>query len=66
MAAIVGCATRRRSGYVLVTQDVQRIEVFRRSEEGWILNDAVPGQTLELRSIDVRLDVAAVYFDPAA
>jgi Uma2 family endonuclease len=52
--------------YVLVSQDVQRIEVFRRSEEGWILNDAVPGQTLELRSLGVTLDVGAVYFDPAA
>lgn len=52
--------------YVLVSQGVQRIEVFRRTEQGWIFNEAVPGQSLELRSIEVSLDVGAVYFDPAA
>lgn len=52
--------------YLLVSQDVQRIEVFRRTEQGWIFNEAVPGQRIQLRSIEVSLDVAAVYFDPAA
>ncbi|MBL8719886.1 MAG: Uma2 family endonuclease [Myxococcales bacterium] len=52
--------------YVLVSQDVRRIEVFRRTTEGWMLVEAGPGQQLELRSIGVSLSVDAVYFDPAA
>ncbi len=52
--------------YVLVSQDVRRIEVFRRTPEGWMLIEAGPGQHIELRSLGVTLDVDAVYFDPAA
>jgi len=52
--------------YVLVSQDVQRIEVFRREGEGWMFVEAGPGQSLELRSIGASLSVDAVYFDPAA
>lgn len=52
--------------YVLVSQDERRIEVFRRGPEGWTLSEAVAGQTLTLRSIDVTLDVDAIYFDPTA
>jgi len=52
--------------YVLVSQSERRIEVFRRTPEGWILTDAVAGQSMHLRSIDVTLDVDAIYFDPAA
>jgi Uma2 family endonuclease len=52
--------------YVLVSQEARRIEVFRRTPEGWMLVEAGPGQHLELRSLGVSLDVDAVYFDPAA
>jgi Uma2 family endonuclease len=49
--------------YVLVAQDDARIEVFRRTDDGWLLNEAGPGQSLELRSIDATLDVDALYRD---
>lgn len=52
--------------YVLVSQDTKRIELFRRSPEGWVLSEAVDGQSLELRSIGVSIDVDAVYFDPTS
>jgi Uma2 family endonuclease len=52
--------------YVLVSQDVRRIEVFRRTGEGWMFVEAGPGQSIELPSIGVRLSVDAVYFDPSA
>jgi len=51
--------------YVLVAQDEQRIEVYRRNDEGgWVLYEARPGEKLELRSIGVSLDVSAVYENP--
>jgi len=49
--------------YVLVSQEDPRIEVFRRTDDGWLLNEAGPGETLELRSIDATLDVDALYRD---
>jgi Uma2 family endonuclease len=52
--------------YVLVSQDAKRIELFRRSPEGWVLSEAVGGQSLELRSLGVTIDVDAVYFDPTS
>ena len=52
--------------YVLVGQRERRIEVFRRTPEGWILAEAVAGQQIVLRSVDVTLDVDAIYFDPRA
>ena len=52
--------------YVLVSQRERRIEVFRRTPEGWILSEPVAGQSILLRSLDVALDVDAIYFDPAA
>lgn len=51
--------------YVLVNQDARRLEVFRRSPDGWVFNEAGAGQELELRSLGIRLSVDAVYFDPA-
>lgn len=51
--------------YVLVSQDERRIEVFRRTPEGWILSEALAGERIALGSIGVVLDVDAVYFDPA-
>jgi Uma2 family endonuclease len=48
--------------YVLVSQAEPRIEVFRRIEAGrWELLEARPGETMELASLGVQLDVAAVY-----
>jgi Uma2 family endonuclease len=49
--------------YVLVSQDAPRVEVFRRSTEGWVLRDYGPGSQAELASIGVRLDVDALYRD---
>ena len=51
--------------YVLVSQAETRIEVFRRAESGrWELLEARPGETIELASLGVQLDVAAVYANP--
>ena len=48
--------------YVLVSQGEPRVEVFRRIEAGrWELLEARPGETIELASLGVRLDVAAIY-----
>lgn len=52
--------------YVLVSQDARRIELFRRSPEGWVLSEAGSGERLELRSLGVTIDVDAVYFDPTS
>jgi len=50
---------------VLVSQSEPRIEVQRRSQGGrWELLEARPGETIELVSLGVRLDVAAVYANP--
>jgi len=51
--------------YVLVSQAEPRVEVFRRSEGGrWELIEARPGETIELASLGVELDVAALYENP--
>lgn len=51
--------------YVLVSQREPLIEVFRRTDAGaWELVEARSGMRLELRSIEVALDVDAVYRDP--
>lgn len=50
--------------YVLVSQSAVRIESFRRTDAGWILSEAGPGEKLALRSIEAELDVDAVYRDP--
>lgn len=48
--------------YVLVGTEYQRIEVFRRTDEGWgLYRIPGPGDEVELASIDVRLAVAALY-----
>lgn len=49
--------------YVLVSQDERRIDVFRRDDKRWILNEYVSGETLKLESIEVDLAVDAVYTD---
>ena len=51
--------------YVLVSQSEPRIEVHRRAERGrWELLEARPGESIELASLGVRLDVAAIYENP--
>jgi len=52
--------------YVLVSQDDVRIEVFRRQGDIWALRDYGPGQSVELASLDVRLEVDVIYDDPLA
>jgi Uma2 family endonuclease len=48
--------------YVLVSSDRERIEVFRRSDaDAWIWLDHGPGDAVTLASVDVTLDVDAVY-----
>lgn len=52
--------------YVLVNQRSQRIEVFHRGEGAtWILSSYVQGP-IELKSIDVTVEVAELYDDPTA
>jgi Uma2 family endonuclease len=51
--------------YVLVSQAEPLIEVFRRAESGrWELLEGRAGETVELASLGVRLDVSAVYANP--
>ena len=51
--------------YVLVSQAEPLVEVYRRAETGrWELLEARSGETIELASLDVRLDVASVYANP--
>ena len=53
--------------YVLVSQTEPRIEVHRRSESGrWEILEARPGESIELASLGIHLDVAAVYANPLA
>ena len=52
--------------YVLVSQRARRLEVYRRRDERWVLDEAGSGQTLRLESIDVALSVDEVYRDPLA
>lgn len=53
--------------YVLVSQAEPRIEVHRRTEKGrWEILEARPGESIELASLGIRLDVAAVYANPLA
>jgi Uma2 family endonuclease len=49
--------------YVLVSQHERRIDVYRRQEASWHLEDFGPGERLELASIGVALAVDDVYAD---
>jgi Uma2 family endonuclease len=49
--------------YVLVSQHERRIDVYRREETGWHLEDFGRGERIELRSIRVTLSVDEVYGD---
>ena len=51
--------------YVLVSQAEPLIEVYRRTQAGrWELLEGRPGDLVELRSLGINLDVAAVYANP--
>ncbi len=52
--------------YVLVSQRALRVEVFRRTELGWTLHEAGPGEQVTLESLGVRVSVDDVYRDPRA
>jgi Uma2 family endonuclease len=52
--------------YVLVSQRARRLEVYRRRDERWLLDEAGVAETLRLESIDVVLSVDEVYRDPLA
>ncbi len=47
--------------YVLVSTRRQLIEVYCRTQEGWLLHIYGPGDEIELTSIDVHLLLAAIY-----
>ena len=51
--------------YVLVSQAEPLVEVYRRAESGrWELLEARTGETIELASLGVRLEVASIYANP--
>lgn len=51
--------------YILVSQAEPLVEVYRRTEAGrWELLEGRLGDLIELRSLGVQLDVAAVYANP--
>lgn len=53
--------------FVLVSQKVQRLEVFQRSGEGaWIMTEANPGESIRLESLGCSIPVDAVYQNPVA
>lgn len=53
--------------YVLVSQHRPRIEVHRRTARGtWEIVEARAGETIDLPSIGVSIDVDAIYKDPLA
>jgi Uma2 family endonuclease len=46
--------------YVLVAQDIPKVEVMRRSN-AWITQELFPGDTLELDSVGLRIPLASIY-----
>lgn len=52
--------------YLLVSQRARRLEVYRRRDDRWLLDEAGAGETLRLDSIDVALSVDEIYRDPLA
>lgn len=47
--------------YLLVSQRERKVEHWSRGDAGWSLVTAVPGDSVLLRALDVRLDVQALY-----
>lgn len=50
--------------YVLVSQEQQQVEVFRKNEAGlWVLHPFGEGDEVELTSLNVRVAIASLYED---
>ncbi|MDX2256823.1 MAG: Uma2 family endonuclease [Pseudanabaenaceae cyanobacterium bins.39] len=47
--------------YVLVSQWEQRVEVFRRDRQFWLLQTYTTDEVVELQSINVKIPIAAIY-----
>jgi len=52
--------------YVVVHQARRCVEVFRREGRRWIMDEYGEGEAARLESLDVSLDIDALYFDPLA
>lgn len=52
--------------YVLVSQDSQRIEVFRREGSTWVLSIYEAGATVKLESLALEFPVSEIYALPSA
>lgn len=50
--------------YVLVSQDEERVEVFRRDGAVWTYEVFLTGDRIRLASLDVAIDVARLYENP--
>lgn len=49
--------------YVLVSQDRDRVELYRKVDVGWLHLEAGPGEHLDLEAVPVRLSVDDLYRD---
>lgn len=49
--------------YVLISQTEPRIECFHRTDSGWMLTEAGPGEELYLAAVEGKLSVDALYAD---
>jgi Uma2 family endonuclease len=50
--------------YVLINQQEQRIEVFRRSDRKfWILQTYTAGEDVELKTINLTIPISSIYED---
>jgi len=52
--------------YVLVSPDAQMVEVFRRTDAGWLLVEAARGESARLDSIDGAIEVEDLFRDAIA
>ena len=54
--------------YVLVSQSTQRIEVYSRDEaqSGWLYRQYGPGESAQLPSLELNLELDALYANPLA
>ena len=50
--------------YLLVSQGEPLIELYRRKDDRWELIEARPGESLDLPTLGVRLDVQTIYANP--
>ena len=48
----------------MVQGTARRIEVYRRDGRRWVMEEYGPGEAARLESLEVAIDVDAVYFDP--